>query len=85
MDLGVRTWGNSPHGGIAVLRAWFSRPEAHAPRWYRAYGDSVVGRALRMLHHHPDHPWTVAALAGASGVSRAALARLVTELVANRP
>src|SRR5215470_12300361 len=34
---------------IAVLRAWFARPGADAPRWYRAYGDPVVGRARR--HH----------------------------------
>jgi AraC-like DNA-binding protein len=70
---------------IAVLRAWFSRAEAHAPAWYRAYGDSVVGRALRTLHLHPDHPWTVATLASATGVSRAALARRFTELVGEPP
>ncbi|MGH3767679.1 MAG: AraC family transcriptional regulator [Pseudonocardiaceae bacterium] len=149
MDLGVRTWGNSPQGGtamligtyqmrgeisqrllaalpallvlpddawdsplltllgdeiikdqpgqevvldrlldlllIAVLRAWFSRAEAQAPAWYRANGDSVVGRALRMLHHHPDRPWTVATLATATGVSRAALARRFTHLVGEPP
>src|SRR3954471_24079560 len=27
---------------IAVLRAWFARPVAEAPRWYRAYSDPVV-------------------------------------------
>ena len=45
---------------IAVLRCWFSRPEAEAPGWYRAQSDPVVGRALRMLHNNPAHPWTVA-------------------------
>ena len=60
---------------IAVLRAWFSRPEAGAPAWYRAHGDPVVGKALRMLHNNPAHPWTVATLAAGAGVSRAALAR----------
>ena len=43
---------------IAVLRAWFARPEAEAPAWYRAYGDPVVGPALRLLHNNPEHPWT---------------------------
>jgi hypothetical protein len=38
---------------IAVLRAWFARPEADAPAWYRAYGDPVVGRALRVLAPQP--------------------------------
>jgi hypothetical protein len=28
---------------IAVLRAWFARPDAAAPAWYRAHGDAVVG------------------------------------------
>jgi AraC-like DNA-binding protein len=149
MDLGVRTWGNSPDGGtmmligtyllegelsqrllnalppmltmrgdvwdsaltalleveiakdepgqavildrlldllvISVLRAWLSRPEAEAPAWYRAQSDPIVGRALRMLHHNPAHPWTVASLATELGISRAAFARRFTELVGEPP
>jgi AraC-like DNA-binding protein len=70
---------------IAVLRDWFSRPEAEAPAWYRAHSDPVVGRALRMLLNNPGHPWTVAALASETGVSRAALARRFTDLVGEPP
>jgi AraC-like DNA-binding protein len=70
---------------IAVLRAWFARPEAQAPGWYRAHADPVVGPALRLLHHNPAHPWTVGALARETGVSRAALARRFTELVGEPP
>jgi AraC-like DNA-binding protein len=70
---------------IAVLRAWFARPDAEAPAWYQAYDDPVVGRALRLLHHHPAHPWTVATLAAEVGVSRAALARRFTGLVGEPP
>ncbi|MDP9864068.1 MULTISPECIES: AraC family transcriptional regulator [Streptosporangium] len=70
---------------IAVLRAWFARPEAEAPAWYRAHSDPVVGRALRMLHNNPAHPWTVAALAAGTGVSRASLARRFTDLVGEPP
>ena len=70
---------------IAVLRAWFARPEAAAPGWYRAHADPVVGRALRLLHDDPAHPWTVAELARASGVSRAAFARRFAELVGEPP
>ena len=70
---------------VAALRAWFSRPDAEAPAWYGAYGDPVVGRALRMLHNHPAHPWTVATLAAELGVSRAALARRFSELVGEPP
>ncbi|MET8243962.1 AraC family transcriptional regulator [Streptomyces sp. NPDC005202] len=70
---------------IAALRAWFSRPEAEAPAWYRAQADPVVGRALHLLQDHPAHPWTVAELAAKAGVSRAALARRFTGLVGEPP
>ena len=70
---------------IAVLRAWFARPEAEAPAWYRAYGDPVVGRALSLLHNDPAHAWTLAELAGSAGVSRATLARRFHRLVGEPP
>jgi AraC-like DNA-binding protein len=70
---------------IAVLRAWFARPDAQAPGWYRAYSDSVVGKALSLIHNDPAHPWTVAELAAEAGVSRAALARRFNELVGEPP
>lgn len=68
---------------IAALRAWFSRDDA--PSWYHAYGDPLVGKALRLLQHNPAHGWTVAGLAEAVGVSRAALARRFTDLVGEPP
>jgi AraC-like DNA-binding protein len=70
---------------IAVLRAWFARPDAQAPGWYRAYSDPVVGKALGLIHNDPAHPWTVAELAAEAGVSRAALARRFNELVGEPP
>lgn len=70
---------------IAVLRAWFARPDGGAPAWYRADADPVVGPALRLMHNNPERPWTVAALARATGSSRAALARRFTELVGEPP
>jgi AraC-like DNA-binding protein len=68
---------------IATLREWFAREDA--PGWYRAYEDPIVGPALRMLHHEPSRSWTVAELARAVGVSRAALARRFNELVGEPP
>jgi AraC-like DNA-binding protein len=70
---------------ISVLRAWFARPDADVPAWYRADGDPVVGKALRMLHNNPARPWTVAELAAGTGVSRAALARRFTDVVGEPP
>ncbi|GAA3958656.1 AraC family transcriptional regulator [Streptomyces marokkonensis] len=70
---------------ITALRAWFAGPRAEPPAWYRALGDPVVGRALRLLQDDPAHPWTVASLAAKAGVSRAALARRFTDLVGEPP
>ena len=70
---------------IAVLRAWFARPGNGSPDWYRAHADPVVGHALRLLHHNPAHPWTVAELAHETGASRAALARRFADLVGEPP
>ena len=70
---------------IAALRARFHRPEAGAHGWDRAYGDPVVGQALRLLHHDPARSWTVATLARETGSSRAALARRFHELVGEPP
>lgn len=70
---------------IAVLRAWFARPDAEAPGWYRAYGDPIVGRALRLIHDDPARQWTVADLAAEAGVSRAGFARRFNELVGEPP
>jgi len=70
---------------IAVLRAWFTRPEAEAPAWYRSQGDSIVGRALQIMHKNPAQPWTVASLAAEIGMSRAALSRRFHDVVGEPP
>ncbi|WP_290051030.1 AraC family transcriptional regulator [Amycolatopsis solani] len=70
---------------IAALRAWFDRPDTTAPAWYRAHDDPVVGQALRLLQHQPAEPWTVADLASATGISRAALARRFAVAVGETP
>ncbi|MEV4559792.1 AraC family transcriptional regulator [Kitasatospora sp. NPDC049285] len=70
---------------ISALRGHFARDAAHAPVWYRAHGDPVVGPALSLLHADPARAWTVHGLAAEVGVSRAALARRFTDLVGEPP
>jgi AraC-like DNA-binding protein len=70
---------------LSTLREWFTRPEADPPGWYRALGDPVVGRALRLIHDRPAHAWTVTALAEQTGVSRATFARRFADLVGEPP
>lgn len=67
-----------------VLRTRFDRDE-HAPTWWHAERDAVVGPALRLIYHNPRHPWTVANLAATVGSSRAAFARRFTERVGEPP
>ncbi|MBH0779613.1 AraC family transcriptional regulator [Nocardia bovistercoris] len=70
---------------IATLRAWFDRPQRHAPSWYRTGDDTTVGRALRLLHERPAESWTVSGLAARLGASRAGLARRFTAEVGEPP
>jgi len=69
---------------IGALRTWFDRAPS-APPWWHAGTDPLVGPALRLIHEHPEKPWTVANLAAAVGCSRAVLARRFTELVGEPP
>jgi AraC-like DNA-binding protein len=70
---------------IDTLRAWFSQPGTAGPTWIAAESDPVVGRALSLIHHNPEHPWTVSGLAHRCAVSRAALARRFNDLVGEPP
>jgi AraC-like DNA-binding protein len=69
---------------IGALRTWFDRA-GNAPPWWQAEHDDVVGPALRLIYHHPAHPWTVANLAAGVGSSRAVFARRFAELVGEPP
>ena len=70
---------------IGVLRAWFTRPEAQSPQWYRSQADPIVGKALRIMHEDPARAWTVAKLAAETSVSRAAFARRFQDVVGESP
>jgi AraC-like DNA-binding protein len=69
----------------AVLKAWFARNDSSRPEWWRFQGDRVVEHALRLMHDHPAHQWTMASLAREAGASRASLARRFSELVGEPP
>ncbi|NUW33518.1 AraC family transcriptional regulator [Nonomuraea sp. SMC257] len=70
---------------VRALRSWFARPDVEAPPGYRALADPRIGRALRLMHERPAHPWTVAALGTEVGMSRAVFARRFAELVGQPP
>jgi AraC-like DNA-binding protein len=70
---------------VCTLREWFDRPGGAPPTWWAAQRDPVVGDALGLLHAEPAAPWTVAALAERTGVSRSTLAKRFAELVGEPP
>ncbi|WP_189326465.1 AraC family transcriptional regulator [Streptomyces flaveus] len=70
---------------VCAVREYFDRPGGEPPAWYAAQRDPVVGDALRLLHAEPAAPWTVAALADRTGVSRSTLAKRFADLVGEPP
>lgn len=68
---------------VSVVRSWLANEE-QVTRGL-AHADPTVGEALRLMHHRPEHAWTIASLAREVGVSRAALARRFGELVGEPP
>ncbi|MCE6994154.1 AraC family transcriptional regulator [Saccharothrix sp. S26] len=69
---------------LYLLRTWFTGRE-HATGWAAALNDPVTATALHHIHRDPAHPWTVAGLAAASGLSRAPFAKRFTALVGRPP
>ena len=69
---------------VAACREW-SASAPDVPGWLRGGDDPLVRRALALLHEEPARPWTVASVAGAVGLSRAALARRFVDVVGEPP
>jgi AraC-like DNA-binding protein len=53
--------------------------------WLAGARDPVVGKSLALLHKRPEHPWTIAELATAVGVSRSALVSRFTRYLLDPP
>lgn len=70
---------------LYVLRAWFDEQPTQATGWIAALHDPATVAALHAMHRDPARPWTVAALAARSGLSRAAFARRFTALIGQPP
>ena len=70
---------------VHILRHWIDTNPDSATGWLGALRDDAIGRALVELHTAPAKPWTVASLARAVGMSRAALARRFTGKVGEPP
>jgi AraC-like DNA-binding protein len=72
---------------LYILRTWLADncPHTHATGWSAALKDPRIAAALSGIHREPDKPWTVATLARAAGLSRAAFARRFSGLLGQAP
>lgn len=70
---------------VYILRHWIDGDCPAARGWIRALRDPVLARALALVHREYARPWTLDALARASGTSRASLARNFAAEVGTSP
>jgi AraC-like DNA-binding protein len=66
---------------IQAIRAWIDTDPQARSGWLGALRDPQIGRALALIHRHPDRAWTVASLADEVAMSRSAFAARFGELV----
>jgi AraC-like DNA-binding protein len=69
---------------VLALRTGLAQ-SADAPRWFTASADPRLSPALRAMHEDAAHAWTIPQLAGISGLSRAAFARIFTQALGQTP
>lgn len=70
---------------IHAIRAYIASDECSSTGWLRALSDPQIGLTLRAIHEKIEHPWTVASLAAAGGLSRSAFALRFKNLVGEAP
>ena len=66
---------------VEVLRSWIKSLGPGEGGWLGAIADRHIGKALQLIHEHPEHPWTLGALARDVGLGRSAFAARFTRLV----
>lgn len=70
---------------IQILRLHLTRGATLTSGWLAGTADPVIAVALRQLHRHPAHSWTVKKLAQAAGVSCSTLAARFKSTVGRGP
>src|SRR5207248_11664604 len=70
---------------VYLVRSHLASRSGVAASWLRGLDEPRIRDALTLIHEQPDHAWSVAALAGRVGMSRAAFAARFAELVGQTP
>ncbi len=68
-----------------TLRRYASHLPEGQTGWLSGARDPEVGKALTLLHHRPDYPWTVTNLAHEIGLSKTVLADRFRQLIGEPP
>ena len=66
---------------IQAIRYWVEHAAEAGSGWLGALKDPKIGKALAMMHSHPEHPWTVEQLAQHAGMSRSGFSARFTETI----
>ena len=66
---------------VEVLRSWIKSLGPGEGGWLGAIADRHIGKALQLIHEHPEHPWTLGALGRHVGLGRSAFAARFARLV----
>ncbi len=70
---------------VEVLRRYMHELPEKSNGWLAGIRDPEVGKALQLLHAHPEKKWDVQQLALAVGASRSALAQRFHDLIGEPP
>jgi AraC-like DNA-binding protein len=70
---------------IHVIRIWVEQQAASSRGWVAALRDQSINTALGLIHHSPEHRWTVEELAEAVALSRSVFSARFTHLVGEPP
>lgn len=70
---------------IKTLQDFAATLPAERANWLRAWSDPDIGRALSLIHAHPELPWTVASLGENVSMSRSAFSERFTAVVGVPP
>jgi AraC-like DNA-binding protein len=70
---------------VHALRTWLREQPRGSYGWLGALRDPQISKALSLIHERPQQQWTVASLARAVAMSRAAFAKRFADLVGEPP
>ncbi|MBU49422.1 MAG: AraC family transcriptional regulator [Deltaproteobacteria bacterium] len=70
---------------LQTLRWWIQHEKDKQEGWLGALQDERIGRAMALIHRHPERDWTVPLLASEVAMSRSGFSARFTQLVGEPP